>query len=381
MSQSPDKNSENQSTITHNGSVEKLYQFRELMINRLNEHTSGKTPLPPEQSLSLRSNISKITQMIEPGTKEMWPDYTSAEKAYMAEQNINQQRAMNDLGIAALGPVAASPAILAKMLSAPPETVDNFLELGFNMTAAAGLSKIGRSTNAEGVVKPATELESIRGEKAAHQKPQMIHKEAAPLAPEVAASNLIKNVTRDAQEAQPILDWYRAGKESPVGKYDTGRLAVIIEQYGGETAKIIAEVESSKSIDEMIRYYKTPGNSMEAIEKGHQFTMDFVDAISSNGNIEPVKLKEVLQEIKEGNFVTTSDFAALEYARSAAHTNYIRHSVSDALGMARISGMTNEQNLKGIEANTTLIAEQNSPYQISKTLDRDLPPPDKGQER
>ncbi len=304
MSQSTDSPIKNEHPNLDEESTEKLRQFREVMLQRFNEHTAGKMPLPPEQSLSLRSNISKITEMIEPGTQAMWPEYSSAEKAYMAEQSANHKRDANNLGIALLGPMA-SPAILAKELGAPTETVSDLLQIGFNIAGAKSLSGAGRTSNARGVIEPKVELETIPAKGQVHQEPYANQAESTPYTPQTATDNIMKNVMQtipNAHEVKPILDWYQAGKESSVGKYDTGRLAVLVEQYGGEDAKIIAELGSSKSIDTLTKEFEQPGKMSEVFERQHQVTMDFVDSISTQGSLDPAKLAETLSAIKHGNF-------------------------------------------------------------------------------
>jgi hypothetical protein len=382
MSQSTDSSIKTEHPNLDEESAEKLRQFREVMLQRFNEHTAGKMPLPPEQSLSLRSNISKITEMIEPGTQAMWPEYSSAEKAYMAEQSANHKRDANNLGIALLGPMA-SPAILAKELGAPTETVSDLLQIGFNIAGAKSLSGAGRTSNARGVIEPKVELETIPAKGQVHQEPHANQVESTPYTPQTATDNIMKNVMQtipNAHEVKPILDWYQAGKESSVGKYDTGRLAVLVEQYGGEDAKIIAELGSSKSIDTLTKEFEQPGTMSEVFERQHQVTMDFVDSISTQGSLDPAKLAETLSAIKHGNFLTATDFAALELARGKYHEYYVNSSAGQVVVTARISGITDQTALDGIESHAKTVAEKNSPYQLPKSSNHDLPPPDKGLE-
>lgn len=391
MSQSLDNPIENQRPSLDAEGIEKLRQFREVMLLRFQEHTAGSMTLPPEQSLSLRSNISKITDMIEPGTKEMWPEYSSAEKAYLAEQSANHKRDANNLSIAVLGPMA-SPAILAKELGAPSETVDDLLQIGFNIAGAKSLAGAGRTSNARGVIKPTAELEAVRGEPHTHeairgesqiQESQPKHSETIPPTTQTAVSKLMKNVMQDipnAQEVKDILDWYQAGKESPVGKYDTGRLAVLMEGYGGEHAKVIAELGSSKSIEAQTRYFNEPGKMFETLDRQHRVTTDFVDSISTKGALDPAKLANTLKEIREGDFLTASDFAVLELAREKSHEHYVNSSAGQIVVTARITGLTDQTQLNGIETRAREVAEQNSPYQLPKGHNHDLPAPDKGHE-
>ncbi|NOS95438.1 MAG: hypothetical protein HOP26_03340 [Methylotenera sp.] len=382
MSQSTDSPIKKEHPNLDAESTEKLRQFREVMLQRFNEHTAGKMPLPPEQSLSLRSNISKITEMIEPGTQAMWPEYSSAEKAYLAEQSANHKRDANNLGIALLGPMA-SPAILAKELGAPTETVSDLLQIGFNIAGAKSLSGAGRTSNARGVIEPKVELVAIHAKDQVHQEPQAKPAESTPHTPQTATSNLMKNVMQtipNAQEVKPILDWYQAGKESSVGKYDTGRLAVLMEQYSGKDAKTIAELGSAKSIDTLKKEFEQPGRIFEAYDRQHRVTVDIIDSISTNGELDPAKLAETLKEIREGHFLTATDFAALELAREKYHEYYVNSSAGDVVLTARISGIKDQAVLNDVEAHAKTVAEKNSPYQLPKSSNHDLPPPDRGLE-
>ncbi|MDO9232600.1 MAG: hypothetical protein Q8N02_10065 [Methylotenera sp.] len=382
MSQSTDSPVKKEHLNLDEESVEKLRQLREVMLQRFNDHTAGKMALPPEQSLSLRSNISKITEMIEPGTQAMWPECSSAESAYLAEQSTIHKRDANNLGIALLGPMA-SPAILAKELGAPTETVNDLLQIGFNIAGAKSLSGAGRTSNARGVIEPKVEPEIIPAKGQVHQEPHANLVESTPYSPQTATDNIMKNVRQaipNAHEVRPILDWYQAGKESSVGKYDTGRLAMLMEQYSGKDAKIIAELGSSKSIDTLTKEFKQPEKMFEAFEHQHQVTMDFVDSISTQGSLDPAKLAETLSAIKHGNFLTATDFAALELARGKYHEHYVNSSAGQIVVTARISGITDQAVLDGIEAKAKTVAEKNSPYQLPKSSDHDLPPPNKGLE-
>lgn len=382
MSQSSDSPNENQQSSVDADSIGKLRQLREVMLQRFNENTAGKMPLPPEQSLSLRSNISKLTEMIDPGTQAMWPEYSSAEKAYLAEQSADHKRDANNLGIALLGPMA-SPAILAKELDAPTETVSDLLQIGFNIAGAKSLSGTGRTTNLRGVIEPKVELDSTHEGSQIHQESQVKHGQSTPHTPQTATSNLMKSVMQtipNVGEVKPILEWYQAGKESFVGKYDTGRLAVLMEQYSGKNAKSIAELGSSKSIATLTKELEQPGRLFETFNHQHQVTMDFVDSISTQGSLDPAKLAETLSAIKHGNFLTATDFAALELARGKHHEHYVNNSAGQVVVTARISGITDQVVLDGIESHAKTIAEKNSPYQLPKSSDHDLPPPDKGRE-
>jgi len=239
MSQSTDSPIKNEHPNLDEESTEKLRQFREVMLQRFNEHTAGKMPLPPEQSLSLRSNISKITEMIEPGTQAMWPEYSSAEKAYLAEQSANHKRDANNLGIALLGPMA-SPAILAKELGAPTETVSDLLQIGFNIAGAKSLSGAGRTSNARGVIEPKVELETVRGEGQVHQEPHANQVESTPYSPQTATDNIMKMsciLSRMHLRLSPFWNGIRLEKRVQLGNMTPADLRYSLNNMVAKTLK------------------------------------------------------------------------------------------------------------------------------------------------
>ncbi len=100
------------------------------------DHASGRNPLPPQQSLALRSEINELSQKVNPGQQNLWGPYSPAEEQYLADQRRNA----NTMGIWFLGPVAGAPAAITRMLGGSEDAVENAGELGMNLLGA----RVGR---------------------------------------------------------------------------------------------------------------------------------------------------------------------------------------------------------------------------------------------
>ena len=347
--------------------IERMKMAREAMLQKFSEHTSGLHPLPPEQSLELRSHIQFISRTIEPGKQEMWPDYSPAEKDYMAAQAKKRHEGAIDVELAALGPWGGL-AGFAKSRGAPLETVENLMQHGVDMMAVTGMT-LAKSRHG-GIVEPVHEL-MRRGEVNANIDAQP---------PKASANALMEDIRRDVAEMQPILEWFRNGMRSPVGKFDEGRLAVLLDQYGGQDAKSIAELHSRDSIEVHTQNYRQDGMHLQAIEEAHRVTHDFIDAISENGKIEPSKLQQTIQSIRDGEFLTAQEYGALEYMRGLYHAEYVTGAAREAQGMARIAGETNQDVLNEHATKALLEAHRLSPYRSPSEPDQ-TQQPDRGHER
>jgi len=329
--------------------VERMKMAREALMQRFGEHTSGLHPLPPDQSLELRSHIQHITHTIEPGKQEMWPDFSPDEKHYMAEQAEKNRAGAIDVELAALGPWGGL-AGFAKAKGAPLDTVENLMQHGVDMMAVAGLAH-AKSRNG-GIIEPVHET--------VKQGEMQIPVE--PMLPKTSPEAMMQDIRQEVAEMQPILEWFRTGMKNPVGKFDEGRLAVLLDHYGGENSKIVTELHSRESIDQHTLNYRQEGMHLQAIEDAHTATHDFINAISRNGEIEPAKLKQTIQSIREGDFMTAREYGALEYMRELAHNNYVSGAAREVQGVARIAGETNQDTLNELAKRALLNADQHSPY-------------------
>lgn len=347
--------------------IERMKMAREAMLQKFNEHTSGLHPLPPEQSLELRSHIQFISRTIEPGKQEMWPDYSPAEKDYMAAQAKKRHEGAIDVELAALGPWGGL-AGFAKSQGAPLETVENLMQHGVDMMAVAGMTHA--KSRHGGIDEPMHE---------ALRKGETNVPAEAPL-PKTNPSALMQDIRQDVAEMQPILEWFRNGMKNPVGKFDEGRLAVLLEHYGGQDAKSITELQSRDSIDQHLLNYRQDGMHLQAIEDAHRVTHDFIDAISEHGKIEPSKLKQTIQNIRDGDFLTAKEYGALEYMRELYHAEYVTGAAREAQGMARIAGETNRDVLNEHATKALLEAHRLSPYRSPAEPDQ-TQQPDRGHER
>ncbi|MDP9606441.1 UNVERIFIED_ORG: hypothetical protein J2W38_006261 [Variovorax paradoxus] len=127
-------------------------------LQQLNDHYSGKNPLPPEQSLELKRRTSFLQDVYTPGPR--WEASTSgAESAWLSEQNL---RFGNSLGIALLGPIFGAPGAATRVLGGSEQQVAAANQVGaaaFDMAAAhVGLG--GKKPAPEPLPRPG---ESMRG--------------------------------------------------------------------------------------------------------------------------------------------------------------------------------------------------------------------------
>lgn len=112
---------------------------------RYADHASGKNPLPPSESLALRSDIDRLSQVVDPGSTNAWGDYSNAEKAYMAGQAEDKRRFANSIGIAAGGPVFAGLPAAGRALGAPESVVENLGEINANIASVFALGGRGKA--------------------------------------------------------------------------------------------------------------------------------------------------------------------------------------------------------------------------------------------
>lgn len=379
MSQVPNNQGQLDSELNET-KLNNLRHYRDILSQRYADSTSGKTSLPPEESLALRSNISLLSKIIEPGSQQMWPDYSPSEKTYLAQQAVNKQRNAQDIGIAFLGPLAA-PAIIAKEMGAPTETVGQFLELGMNASVAAGVSRVGlRVVNARGVVEPIIPAKGIQPEEGMSGTPtaRIIHSDM----PELSERKFMQDLAAQVDYAQPALDWLRHGFET--GRLNAPKLSVLLEHYSGHEGMRAAENASNQTIHEWLQRYtgRVRGEGLfGALEKSDEFVSDFVKAVTTEGKVDSEKLLEVLDAMKQGVYATPADYAAMQVVKNMAEQDYIARSVIDVLDMARSSGIEDPKILNVLEAQTRMNAAQNNPYQSPLDQEKQPPSPDQESER
>jgi hypothetical protein len=128
-------------------------------LQQLNDHYSGKNPLPPEQSLELKRRTSFLQDVYTPGPR--WENSMSgSESAWLSAQNL---RFGNTLGIALLGPLFGAPGAATRVLGGSEEQVAAANQAGataFDMAAAhVGLG--GKKSAPEPLPRPGVEV--VRG--------------------------------------------------------------------------------------------------------------------------------------------------------------------------------------------------------------------------
>lgn len=383
--------SENKENALHISAevMDELRKARAEMTQSFNDHTAGKNPLSAEQSLALRSHIAILTEFIEPGVKEMWPGYSTEEQEYLRSQSNRRLSDANSLAIAVLGPLAA-PAIAADNLGAPPEIVSNFIELGFNMSAAAGLNKVGLRNLHDGVLEPVFHprmkvriTDTLPTNRAAsndgffNARPVTDIKDF--VSPRATAQKHIRSALDLRENSQPIRDWMKQG--------DLAKLYPIIEKLGGNNALLSANgkinAEHGVTIPDLINSYRQSSDGPKMVIKDAQrFVVRMMEDIASNGELDPVKLQTVIAQMQAGEYLGAHEFAAVYYVRQLAHTKFVESKVHDFLAIAKIVKIEGQNLTDGI-AYVRERAEAESPYgRLSEAQDRPPPAsPEPGQER
>lgn len=388
-------------------------------LQRMGEDGSSSAHLPPKHSLALRSQISYITEIIEPGTKEMWPDYTHEEEAYMADKRL---RDANAIGFAALGPFATY-AIAADKLGFPPQVVANFIELGFNATAMLSLGRHGRSHSFVGeVVPPEPVTNANRHVRLASSQPldainrppfvaqftnQPIQK-SVPEITEVLLDSQAKNnghydasasvthikeflnwrvtarkhydeALKDGKEAEPILEWLIDPQIEKLG--------LALHRYGDGRGQILADMRalnkgSDHSIEGLIEHYRTyPLGRSEAYKQVFEFERRLLSDIAGvNAELDPTKLRLVVAKLNAGQYMTSSDYASLEYVRDSAHQAFVENKLETYSSMNKYMKLPDEVLQKSLQE-LRIHAEATSPYVIKNAPHESELPHDHAPER
>ncbi|MCQ4166170.1 hypothetical protein [Tahibacter harae] len=93
---------------------------------RLNEHLNGKVPLPPEESLRLRHDLSLLNDIYRPGPR-FEAALSDAEFAWLEERNL---RFGNTLSMTLLGPLFGGPAAVTRVLGGTEQQVAAANQMG-----------------------------------------------------------------------------------------------------------------------------------------------------------------------------------------------------------------------------------------------------------
>ncbi|HEY5798650.1 MAG TPA: hypothetical protein VIT92_00440 [Burkholderiaceae bacterium] len=96
------------------------------------DHASGRATLLPRESLALRSEIDRLSAIVEPGVSNAWPAFNASETAYMEARALEHRKVANTLGMQIGGAASALPAV-ARAFGAPEEIVEKFAEIGADL--------------------------------------------------------------------------------------------------------------------------------------------------------------------------------------------------------------------------------------------------------
>ncbi len=108
-------------------------------LERMRQHGTGEVPLSPEDSLALRQEINRLSELVHGPGPSMSAAYSAGEQAVLAQRAAEQRRNLNNLGLAA-GGLLTAPALIPRALGAPESVVEGVAELSFNVLSAVGLS-------------------------------------------------------------------------------------------------------------------------------------------------------------------------------------------------------------------------------------------------
>ncbi|MET0008632.1 MAG: EndoU domain-containing protein [Candidatus Thiodiazotropha sp. 6PLUC9] len=119
-------------------------QYLGKLMKQYADHTSGEMPLPPSESLGLRSEIERVSEIVNPGQQNMWGEYTPQEKQYLDEQALRERQAANNLGMWVGGPVFSAMPATARLLGAPEPVVEGFGQINAEIAGGKAFGRQGR---------------------------------------------------------------------------------------------------------------------------------------------------------------------------------------------------------------------------------------------
>jgi hypothetical protein len=135
--------------------------FLEEQRQRLIDHQTGKNPLPPEESLRLRRDVSTLEDIYRPGPR-FEAGLSAQEQAWLDARNL---RNTNSLEIALLGPIFGGPGAATRMLGGSEQQVAAANQAGaivFDLaTSGVGAGRMGGGGAGRPMRNPATEY--VRG--------------------------------------------------------------------------------------------------------------------------------------------------------------------------------------------------------------------------
>jgi hypothetical protein len=114
------------------------------LMKQYGDHVSGEIPLPPSESIRLRNEIDRVSQLVNPGQHNLWGDYSPQEKQYLAEQALQNRQAINNLGMWVGGPVFSALPALGRVLDAPEPVVEGLGQINAEMAGGKAFGRQGR---------------------------------------------------------------------------------------------------------------------------------------------------------------------------------------------------------------------------------------------
>lgn len=341
-----------------NAQLKQQYQrCLEVLQQAYISHSKGTRPLPPEESLALRSHISHLSQILTPDIQDAWPELSSVEKDYLAEQQEARKSDASLLGIAVLGPFAA-PAVAARMNDKSADVQDKLLELGFNGMAMTHFAPSRSRLKVVDVpIKEGMPPELTKQLPLAVTEP--FPKESLDVNSPAPKTGLTPQVAESLQylaaDARLVTEWWEGSNG------DIGRLQTLMYKLGaGGRAELVVDIKSGGKIDSTLDAFS---KSREGLKKAYDITQNLshrlmLDTFDKNGDVDFWHFREILREIRKGEYIRPEEYAAMDYVREYMHRMIY---MEDKLSGISVFPFTAES-LKPIRTEAIKQFEEMSPY-------------------
>lgn len=172
-------------------------------LERMRQHGTGELPLSPEQSLDLRKEIDRLSDLVYGPRPAMSAAYSPGEAAVLAERAEAQRRASNNVGLG-FGGLLTAPALAARILGAPEAAVEGVAQISMNLAGAFGLRGARPSIPLPSRSMPALSTPLRPAAPAAARPGGPAAKPGAPAPPPPAAA---PSLSTSIKPAKTLLDW------------------------------------------------------------------------------------------------------------------------------------------------------------------------------
>lgn len=129
------------------------------LVDQMTQHSSGEARLSPDASITLRKDLGKMNQQLNPGEQFMVPDYSADELAYLEEKN---QKFSNDVAMV-LSPPSATFGLPTRWATEDESRVAGAVNAGMAVEGVAAFSAISGKPQALSTTGHANAPKGARG--------------------------------------------------------------------------------------------------------------------------------------------------------------------------------------------------------------------------